>query len=702
MAVTRRVTVAIPLGLPEIYSAIEKGNIALVMRLVEQDKVDVKLPDALNENLFHVAILHSGILHYLADTQLKSDDFELTIYDRFGDGTSTVHALAITGQAAELNQMLAEDPEVLEYRNSREESVFYWAAYGNQFGLIYHLLEISRDINKKTRTKYLSDCIDGAAAALKLFQKHRRYSEAIEYCQAIIGFFRKIPEEDVENDIVDYRELLARLVNLQEQQADKSTRKRSQRDDKEEEEEKPRATNGRGHGNGNGNGNGNGHGTLYINTFGSPTRLDKPNEYKNLEQLAKNQMARVDIQGAIATTLLMLKVVSTLDETSQCNNTLINLYDIEGNVERVLHYITDEINLYQLHAQDNMDSYQIIAKLIEKRELFLKLQLDPSLRVKTPKELLVESASLWGYDCNDVKRDGNCFFYAVCHQITTQPYSPAISTILNHANQISANLIREVTVKHLQRNHDYYAKFVDEHYKSFNHYLKKMSLVTEWADEVAISAMARELHVVLVIIGLADDRVRIFKVRHPNATLIIGHEPELHYQSLIRNPNLTPAKDIATLIQNTAYLDELPALLYDNDEDDEEEEALLNQYSSGDDAICISAEPDDEEVELDGEEFEDDDEDYVCVPPGTSLITFEEVALTTRTEPVIIDSELASNPTPPSSMPVSSFSGGQLLFFGRPPSPTNDDLHINTDRDAADIEEATPSPTHLARTPSNG
>lgn len=161
------------------------------------------------------------------------------------------------------------------------------------------------------------------------------------------------------------------------------------------------------------------------------------------------------------------------------------------------------------------------------------------------KQKLSNEASLYGFDCQDVKGDGNCFFHAVVLQLKNNS---------SEFSDLSVDDIKEKSLCHIMDNLEEYAIFFEEENDIF---ISKL-LDGEWADHLFIHATAKALNITIAIIHSDATPPKIINKGNTQMTIFLGHEVVaiqgisrgLHYQSLIQNKNLTPSKSIIERIDN--------------------------------------------------------------------------------------------------------------------------------------------------------
>lgn len=157
-----------------------------------------------------------------------------------------------------------------------------------------------------------------------------------------------------------------------------------------------------------------------------------------------------------------------------------------------------------------------------------------------------ETAEYFGFICEDVSDDGNCFFHAVKKQLENNP---------NFQNLANQEKLREIAVEHIIKNIDYYANFAEGDIDTF---IEKISTPGEWADNIMIQAISRALNLNIIIIQSDGSMPTIIRRKEPDYSIFLGYEVGLHYQSLKLLSN-TLHQDLQMLIKNTEIDINLPS-----------------------------------------------------------------------------------------------------------------------------------------------
>ncbi len=143
---------------------------------------------------------------------------------------------------------------------------------------------------------------------------------------------------------------------------------------------------------------------------------------------------------------------------------------------------------------------------------------------------LKQQAAEFGYNCIDVLGDGNCFFRAVEEQLER-----VLEIKLSHET------LRAIAIDHIRHNLPLYKDSITGNVESF---INKISRNGEWADHIVIQALSRALNISLFMIR--DDGQAPTIIRQPNAfaTVYLGYQVGIHYQSLSHNHRLNPTKKV--------------------------------------------------------------------------------------------------------------------------------------------------------------
>lgn len=148
---------------------------------------------------------------------------------------------------------------------------------------------------------------------------------------------------------------------------------------------------------------------------------------------------------------------------------------------------------------------------------------------------LIIAAKEYGFNCEDVDRDGNCVFHAIAKQLNVR-----------HNAQYSFKELKNIAFEHIKLNKNKYGGFIDH----------------EGIDTVHhIIALSFELSINIVVIRGDNKNPNIFKQNNAVNTVYIGYDGG-HYQSLNDgNPNEgtqnSGAKhpDLIKLIENTKSIE---------------------------------------------------------------------------------------------------------------------------------------------------
>ena len=137
---------------------------------------------------------------------------------------------------------------------------------------------------------------------------------------------------------------------------------------------------------------------------------------------------------------------------------------------------------------------------------------------------LAAYAATWGYACQNMEKDGNCFYHTISHQLRQQL-----------GMDIPYDKLRAIATDHVLNHLALYRDNVDQNMDTF---IDKMSQDAQWADKIHLRALSRALNLTLVIVR-SDQTVNVLRREKSNAILHLGYEVGVHYQSLtIQTPTL--------------------------------------------------------------------------------------------------------------------------------------------------------------------
>lgn len=151
---------------------------------------------------------------------------------------------------------------------------------------------------------------------------------------------------------------------------------------------------------------------------------------------------------------------------------------------------------------------------------------------------LILEAKLWGFECEDVPHDGDCFFHTVAAQL-------ALQKVAAYAG-LSANDLRAKAMTHISQHFDLYKDFILE--EDRDNFLERNAKAGTWPDNVIVSALSRELNVTMVVINNDGGNPIIHKRQYPIATIYLGYEVNQHYQSIKFRPDWVASKHIQDYI----------------------------------------------------------------------------------------------------------------------------------------------------------
>ncbi len=167
-------------------------------------------------------------------------------------------------------------------------------------------------------------------------------------------------------------------------------------------------------------------------------------------------------------------------------------------------------------------------------------------RYRLRKEALGACAMAYGYECHDVKADGNCFFYAASDQIQALGCS---------AEDAEPDLLRILVAVTIDTYQDYYHDFLIDHEGA-----EEIAAPHVWAGQIAINAFARTQNLIVVIIPHDGGMPQVFKPAGATHVVVLGNEVNFHFQSLRRPEGLAAGLASAQLQDLIDAAENLPNL----------------------------------------------------------------------------------------------------------------------------------------------
>lgn len=153
---------------------------------------------------------------------------------------------------------------------------------------------------------------------------------------------------------------------------------------------------------------------------------------------------------------------------------------------------------------------------------------------------LKEQAIRYGYICENVLGDGNCFFHAMLVQLKKCD---------GKYQNLTIEELRAKAIQHILDKMELYNEALGNEADDF---IIKNSQNGEWADHIIIQALSRALNLSIIIIQGDDKKPpRIFRRAEPETTIYLGYEVGWHYQSLNRDTSLIAEINIEELIMKT-------------------------------------------------------------------------------------------------------------------------------------------------------
>ena len=145
-----------------------------------------------------------------------------------------------------------------------------------------------------------------------------------------------------------------------------------------------------------------------------------------------------------------------------------------------------------------------------------------------------KEAGKWGFECEDVKGDGACFFHAaLCQLKKMEGFIPGLTS--DH--------LRAYTIGHMRTYLEHYKGFMDDPRPEV--YLATAAQKSTWVDNLMIQAFSRRFNVSIVIFRNDGADPTIIKQSDPKATLYFAYQVNLHYQALHPLLDAAPSQSIA-------------------------------------------------------------------------------------------------------------------------------------------------------------
>lgn len=158
-------------------------------------------------------------------------------------------------------------------------------------------------------------------------------------------------------------------------------------------------------------------------------------------------------------------------------------------------------------------------------------------------------ARKWGFVCKNVPEDGNCFFSACLEQLKLHSLDTA---------QFTVSQLRAQTVNFMSQTIDQFIDFIDE---DAEEYLNTMGEDGAWVDHLVILAFSRCFNVNIILLRNDEAEPKVIKQAQAIANLYLGHEVEVHYQSLTYIANWSHQSILTKIQQAETDSFELPQAL---------------------------------------------------------------------------------------------------------------------------------------------
>ena len=158
------------------------------------------------------------------------------------------------------------------------------------------------------------------------------------------------------------------------------------------------------------------------------------------------------------------------------------------------------------------------------------------------------TAAHYGLRIHPIDRDGNCLFRAVADQLQKPPYNIRFSERCDYHS-----VVRQLAVHHLGTHRAAYCSFFpNDNFKDVDEWLAEMSQEQTWGGEIAIHALSDALQLTVVAIRAeASDKEapHIYRPIQSQGSIHLHYRDGNHYESLHRDYNLQPIKDLEALIR---------------------------------------------------------------------------------------------------------------------------------------------------------
>jgi hypothetical protein len=189
---------------------------------------------------------------------------------------------------------------------------------------------------------------------------------------------------------------------------------------------------------------------------------------------------------------------------------------------------------YATNLWQTLYQWNNLTPVSSKQDTFFKLPI-----FSTPRKLQ-QAASLFGFDCKNVKGDGKCFFHAVFDQCQ----------FLKLYTNLTVDELIQQSIHHLLTQWPSYQTVL---HCDIDSLIQGLQTGAVWADEPVILALARSLKLTMVIIRDDHASPHVIKIKNSSGTLYLGYEVGVHYQSLIPNVAIKPQKNIQCEIDKAPF-----------------------------------------------------------------------------------------------------------------------------------------------------
>ncbi|CAF3657980.1 unnamed protein product, partial [Rotaria socialis] len=273
---------------------------------------------------------------------------------------------------------------------------------------------------------------------------------------------------------------------------------------------------------------------LILNRESIRKRLGSCNEIRHVEEIKKlrdqvetaylNRFKNQELEQIRTKDKLFTKFCDLLKEIRVNDNSSSSL---SSSMERF--NISAKYYVEQTHRKYQLES------VVERWGIWLKGVDQEPISQNRPAD--------FGFKCHDVTRDGNCFYYALEHQLTQQEFN-----VPNRVND--HHYLKQIALEHIETQKLLYDKFTGD-WQSF---IERHKEKNAWADEIIIQALSRVLNMNIIIVRDDGSEPNIFRRKEALYSVFLFYQNQAHYLSLLPSADLIGRQDINKYI-NKADID---------------------------------------------------------------------------------------------------------------------------------------------------